>query len=57
MYFITSTLGRGEFLLSHCGPFTTGERTVDIHWTGGWVGSRFGQNVEARRQISVPAIN
>jgi hypothetical protein len=40
--FLTSALDGGEWSASRPGSFTTGERSPDTHWIGGWVDPRDG---------------
>jgi len=42
--FLTSALDGGEWSASHSSHFTHRVR-AHIHWIGGWVGSRTGQDV------------
>jgi hypothetical protein len=53
MYVIlTSALAGGECSASHPGCFTTGERALGTHWTGGWVGPRTDLHDMEKRKIS-----
>jgi hypothetical protein len=53
--FLTSALVGGEWSASRPGHFFPGERVVDSHWTGGWLGPRTGlDDVERRKILHLP---
>jgi hypothetical protein len=51
---LTSVLDGGEWSASRTGRFTPGERALDTHWIGGWVGSRTGVDTVVKRKIPSP---
>jgi hypothetical protein len=55
--FLTSTLFGNEWSASRPGYFIPGERTLGVHWIGGWVGHRAGlDDVERRKIFSLPGL-
>jgi hypothetical protein len=49
--FLTSALDGGEWSASRPWHFTTGERTLDTDWIGGWVDPRAGMDAVEKRKI------
>jgi len=47
---LTAALDGGYWWASCAGCFTPGERTSDMHWTGGWVGPRAGLNTMTKKE-------
>jgi hypothetical protein len=55
--FLVSALVGGEWLASHPGCFTPGERVPSIHWIRGWVVPRAGlDDVEKRKFFTLPRL-
>jgi hypothetical protein len=55
--FLTSALVGGEWLASHLGRFTPGERAPSTHWIGGWVDPRAGlDDVERTKFLTLPGL-
>jgi hypothetical protein len=52
--FLTSALDGGEWSASRPDALCPGERTLDTHCTGGWVGPRAGLDTEVRGKIHCP---
>jgi len=59
MHFLTSILGRGEWLVPRPGRFTPGERILCTHSIGEWVGPTASLDAVARKtkSINCPAGN
>jgi hypothetical protein len=55
--FLNSALAGGEWSASRPGCFTSGERTPDTHWIGGWVDPRAGlDDMEERTFLTLPGL-
>jgi hypothetical protein len=51
---LTSALDGGEWSASQPGRFIPTERATGSYWIGGWVGSRAGLYMVAKRKIPIP---
>jgi hypothetical protein len=57
IHILTSVLAGGEWLASHPGRFTPGERAPGTHWIGGWMNPRAGlDDVEKRKFMNLPEL-
>jgi hypothetical protein len=55
--FLTSALGRGEWLASLPNRLTPVERARSTHWVGGWVGPRSDlDDVERKNSLPLPGL-
>jgi hypothetical protein len=54
--FFTLALVGVQWSASRHGRFTSGERTNDNHWKGGWLGPRTGLDVENRKFLTLPGL-
>jgi hypothetical protein len=52
--FLTSAIYGSEWSASRLSRFTPGERALDTHWIGGWVGPRAGLDEVEKRKIPSP---
>jgi hypothetical protein len=46
-----------SLIMAQFGYFTLKRRTLSIHYIGGWIGSRNGQNMEAKEKNPDPSRN